>query len=125
MMGWRLAAAVCGALGALNGAVMLLAGPAWHAGVSGLVPLDHYHEHVIADVGAAFVGAGLGLFVRAWRPRWWPVAVATLGFIALHGIVHLSGISGGHMHDSVANLSLFAIPAALAIWAALPMSAKA
>jgi hypothetical protein len=120
----RIAAAALGALSAINGAIMLLAGASWHAAVSAAAPIGHYHQHVVADAGAAFVAAGLGLIVRAWKPRWWPVAIAALAFIAFHGLVHLSGITGGHTHDSIASLSLFVIPAVLAVWAALPAGAK-
>jgi hypothetical protein len=120
----RIAAAALGALSVLNGVAMLLAGAVWHATVSAAAPIGHYHEHAVADAGAAFIAAGLGLLVRAWKPRWWPVAIAALGFIGFHGLVHLSGISGGHTHDSIASLSLFVIPAVLALAAALPMRAR-
>jgi hypothetical protein len=118
-------AAALGALCALNGAVMLFAGVAWHTAASAVAPMGHYHEHLIADAGAAFLAAGGGLLVRAWRPRWWPVGAAALGFIVFHGLVHASGITGGHAHDSIASLSLFVVPALLALWAAVPMKAEA
>jgi hypothetical protein len=119
----RIAAIVTGALCTINGAVMMFAGAHWHTAASALAPIDHYHEHAVADAGAAFIAAGAGLLVRAWRPQMWPVAAAALGFIVFHGLVHASGVTGGHMHDSIASLSLFAIPAALVLWAALPARA--
>jgi hypothetical protein len=120
----RVAAITLGALGTLNGAVMLFTGVPWHAAASSVAPIGHYHEHLIADAGAAFLAAGVGLLVRAFRPRLWFVGVAALGFIVFHGLVHASGVTGGHTHDSIASLSLFAIPALLALWAAIPARAK-
>lgn len=118
---------VAGGLGAaiaINGVFMLLNGLAWHTAVSSRVQIGNYHAHAAADAGAAFIAAGLGLLIRTWRPRLWPVAIAGLGFIVFHAAVHLSGVSGGHTHDSIASLSLLAIPAALALWAALPAEAE-
>jgi hypothetical protein len=102
---------------------MLLDGAQWHETLSAVAPLGHYHTHAVADAGAAFVAAGLGLLVRAWRPSLWFVAIGALAFVLFHGLVHASGITGGHTHDSIASLSLFAIPAALPLWAALPAKA--
>jgi hypothetical protein len=120
----RIAAITLGALSALNGAVMLFAGVAWHAAASSVAPIGHYHEHLIADAGAAFLAAGVGLLVRAFRPRLWFVGVAALGFIVFHGVVHASGVTGGHTHDSIASVSLFVIPALFALWAAFPARTK-
>jgi hypothetical protein len=124
MKATRTAAIALGAISALNGAAMLVAGAGWHAAASKLAPIGHYHEHLIADAGAAFLAAGIGLLVRAFRPRLWFVGVAALGFIVFHGLVHVSGVTGGHAHDSIAGLSLFVIPALFALWAALPVRAK-
>jgi hypothetical protein len=107
-------------LSAINGAIMLLAGATWHAAISAAAPIGHYQEHAVADAGAAFIAAGLGLIARALNPRWRPVAIAAFGFIALHGVVHVFGVTGGHTHDSIASISLFVIPAILAASAALP-----
>jgi hypothetical protein len=120
----RTVAGLFGAISAINGAIMLAAGAGWHAAVSSTAPIGHYHEHLIADAGAAFLAAGIGLIVRAARPRLWFVGVAALGFIVFHGLVHASGITGGHTHDSIASVSLFVIPALLALWAAFPARAK-
>jgi hypothetical protein len=120
----RILAITFGTLSALNGALMLFAGVAWHAAASSVAPIGHYHEHLIADAGAAFLAAGVGLLVRAVRPRLWFVGVAALGFIVFHGLVHASGVTGGHTHDSIASLSLFAIPALFALWAAVPSRAN-
>ena len=118
-------AAIFGALCAVNGVLMLLYGVVWHAAVSPVVPIGHYHEHLVADAGAGFLAAGIGLIARALRPRFWPIGVTVLGFILFHGVVHATGITGGHAHDSVASLSLFAIPALFALWAAWPARAAA
>ena len=120
----RTAALALGALSALNGAVMLFSGVAWHAAVSSVAPIGHYHEHLIADAGAAFLAAGIGLIVRAFRARLWFVGVAALGFIVFHGLVHASGVTGGHAHDSIASVSPFVLPALFALWAAIPARAK-
>jgi hypothetical protein len=116
----RITAGVLGALGATNGVLMLADGPRWYAMTPGVTHTGPYNPHFVADIGAAFLAAGVALIARAWRPRYWPAAVAGVGFIGLHALIHLYEIATGHSHNAVVDLGLVVAPAALAAWAAFP-----
>ena len=75
----RSIAAFLGALSILNGAIMLFAGPFWYASVPGASETGPYNPHFVQDIGAAFLIAGVALAARAWRPLYWPAAVAGAG----------------------------------------------
>ncbi|MEQ8180063.1 MAG: hypothetical protein RIC52_02260 [Amphiplicatus sp.] len=102
----------------LNGASMLIDGPGWYARVPGVVETGPYNPHFVADIGAAFIAAALGLAARAWRPELWPAAAAGTAFLALHALIHLAGL--GHSHTAGFETFLVILPAALAVWASTP-----
>jgi hypothetical protein len=83
-----------------NGLAMLFAGPLWYASVPGASGTGPFNPHFVHHVGAAFLVAGLALAARAWRPRYWPAAVAGAGFLAAHALIHLVAIIGGHDHQA-------------------------
>ena len=85
--------------------------------VSGTGP---FNLHFVADIGAAFLIGGLALIARAWRPQYWPAAVAGAGFFAAHGIIHIVGLLSGHSHHAAFESIAVIIPAAIALWAAFP-----
>lgn len=116
----RILAGLFGALNAANGVFMLADGPLWYASVPGAAHTGPYNPHFIADIGAAFLVAGAALLARAWRPRYWPAALAGAGFIGFHAMVHLIEIAGGHTETAAFDLSLIVVPAVLAAWAAFP-----
>ena len=60
------------------------------------------------------------LAARAWRPRYWPAAVAGAGFLAAHALIHLVMIVGGHSHHVGFDLLVIVLPAALALYSAFP-----
>ncbi|MFB9263399.1 hypothetical protein ACFFWD_09485 [Bradyrhizobium erythrophlei] len=103
-----------------NGLAMLSAGSTWWAAVPGAADTGPFNPHLVQDVGIAFMAAGLGLGARAWRPTYWPAALAGAGFLAGHGALHLAMIIGGHDHHTAADLTAVILPAALAVLAALP-----
>jgi peptidoglycan/LPS O-acetylase OafA/YrhL len=105
---------------ALNGLAMLFAGPAWYAAVPGASETGPYNPHFVQDVGAAFLVAGLALAARAWRPVYWPAAVAGSGFLVAHALIHLVMIVTGHDHHVTADLAAVVVPAALALYSAFP-----
>jgi hypothetical protein len=86
----RSIAGVFAALSILNGSMMLFASPVWYASVPGVSETGPYNPHFIQDIGVAFVVAGVALAARAWRPQYWPAAVAGAGFLAAHALVHAS-----------------------------------
>jgi peptidoglycan/LPS O-acetylase OafA/YrhL len=104
----------------LNGVAMLFAGPAWYAAVPGASETGPYNPHFVQDIGAAFLVAGLALAARAWRPRYWPAAVAGAGFLAVHALIHLGMIVAGHDHHAQADLLAVVLPSALALYSAFP-----
>ena len=104
----------------INGLTMLVDGPFWYANVPGVTDTGPFNPHFVQDIGLAFVAAGLALAARAWRPRYWPAAVAGAGFLAAHGVLHLVMIAGGHSHQPGFDISVIILPAALALYAAFP-----
>src|SRR5262249_33426782 len=118
-------AAVLGAFNALNGVVMLADGRAWYESVPGVQFTGAYNSHFVADIGAAFLAAGLGLAARAWRTRYWPAAIAGAGFLALHAALHVAMLVGmmlGLCGDEAwaADIGLVIIPAAAALIVSFP-----
>ena len=57
----RLIAGVLAALTALNGSMMLFAGPSWYASVPGVSETGPFNPHFVQDIGAPFLVAGLAL----------------------------------------------------------------
>ncbi len=104
----------------LNGLAMLMAGPLWYQSVPGVPDTGPFNPHFVQDIGAAFLVAGLALAVRAWRPRYWPAAVAGAGFLAAHGLIHLVLIVSGRAHHGAFDLLAVVLPSALALYSALP-----
>jgi len=104
----------------VNGLAMLVAGPFWYANVPGVTDTGPFNPHFVQDIGLAFLAAGLGLAARAWRPRYWPAAVAGAGFLAAHAVLHLVMIMGGHSHHTGFDLAVIVLPAALALYSAFP-----
>jgi hypothetical protein len=116
----RWIAALLAIFNALNGLAMLFAGPAWYAAVPGASETGPYNPHFVQDVGAAFLVAGLAVAARAWRPVYWPAAVAGSGFLVAHALIHLVMIVTGHDHHVTADLAAVVVPAALALYSAFP-----
>lgn len=104
----------------LNGLAMLVAGPLWYRTVPGVTDTGPFNPHFVQDIGAAFLVAGLSLAARAWRPAWWPAAVAGAGFLAVHTLLHLGLIAGGHSHNPIFDLLAIVLPSAAALYSAFP-----
>jgi hypothetical protein len=104
----------------INGLAMLIAGYHWYKTVPGVTDTGPFNPHFVQDVGAAFLVAGLALAARAWRPRYWPAAVAGSGFLAAHGLIHLALIAGGHARHAAFDLLAVVLPSALAVYSAFP-----
>ena len=104
----------------LNGLVMLVAGPFWYGHVPGVTGTGPFNLHFVQDIGVGFLIAGLALAARAWRPRYWPAAVAGAAFLAAHALIHLVAIIGGHDHETVFDLVAVVLPSAIALCSAFP-----
>jgi len=116
----RLIAAILAIPTLLNGLAMLIAGPLWYESVPGVTDTGPFNPHFVQDIGVAFLAAGLALAARAWRPRYWPAAVAGAGFLAAHALIHLVLIIGGHSHHVASDLLAIALPSAIALYSAFP-----
>jgi hypothetical protein len=116
----RWLAGILAVFSTVNGLVMLFAGSIWWAHVAGARETGPFNPHFVQDVGAAFAVAGLALGARAWRPRYWPAAVAGAGFLAAHALIHVAMIATGHDPHAVEDLAVVIVPAALAVYSALP-----
>jgi len=108
----------------VNGLLMLVAGPFWYASVPGATDTGPYNAHFVQDIGAAFVVAGLALAARAWRPRYWPGAVAGAGFLTLHALLHVFMVVTGQDHHGAFDLIAVMVPSALALYFAFPAAAE-
>ncbi len=116
----RIVAGVLGAGGALNGLFMLVDGARWYDSVPGLAHTGPYNPHFVADIGAAYLVASLALIARAWRPRYWPAAIAGAGFLVAHALIHAADLTMQRSGEPGVDVGLVIIPAALALWASLP-----
>jgi hypothetical protein len=113
-------ATVLGATGVLNGVFMLIDGARWYDTVPGLAHTGPFNSHFVADIGAAYLVAGTALIVRAWRPRYWPAAIAGAAFMAAHALIHVADLTLRRSGDPRVDVFLVIIPAALAVWTAFP-----
>lgn len=105
----------------LNGGVMLAAPQRWYAGVPGVEHTGPFNAHFVFDIGLAFLVAGAGLLLGAWRPALWPAAAMGAAFLALHGGLHFVEMLAGHVHGTVVfEIAAVLTPAALAVYAAWP-----
>ncbi|MCB2112922.1 MAG: hypothetical protein R3C42_05110 [Parvularculaceae bacterium] len=105
---------------AINGAIMLAAGRYWYDTTPSVADTGPFNPHFVADIGAAYVVAGLSLLARAIRPEYWPAAVAGAAFFAAHAIIHVIGLFGGHSHHAGFEWAMVVIPAIVSLWAAFP-----
>jgi len=119
-MAKRIAAWVLGLMAAGNGAFMLAAGRRWYETIPGVTHTGPFNPHFVADIGAAYLVAGLALVARGWRGGYWPAALAGAAFFALHALIHVIDIASGHSALPGMDAALVIAPAALALWAALP-----
>lgn len=119
----RIIVGLFGAVSALNGVFMLAAGRRWYETIPGVVHSGPFNPHFVADIGAAFLTSGAALIAAAWKPKYWPAAIAGAGFIGLHGVIHLVDVATGRSHDVVTDVGLVILPAALTIWAVFPSKA--
>src|SRR5437899_10461841 len=98
---------------------MLLAGSVWWAHVAGSRETGPFNPHFVQDVVAAFLVSGLALGARAWRPGYWPAAVAAAGFLAADALIHLAMIAAGHGHHALETLLAVKVRATRAVYSAV------
>jgi hypothetical protein len=116
----RIVAGIIGAAGAINGMFMLAAPALWYDSVPGLPHTGPFNPHFVADIGVAYLVASLALIARAWRPRYWPAAVAGASFMIGHAIIHVLDVVTERTGNVSVDVWLVIVPALLAAWASLP-----
>lgn len=116
----RILAGGVGLTGALNGAFMLIDGARWYDTVPGLPHTGPFNPHFVADIGAAYLVASLALIARAWRPRYWPAAVAGAAFMLAHALIHVADLTMQRSGNPSVDIFLVIVPSLLAAWAAWP-----
>jgi hypothetical protein len=119
----RIAAGLLGGLHAFNGLFMLIDGQRWFRITPGAASTGPFNAHFVADVGVAFIAAGLGLLALSWRTRYWPAAVAGAAFLIFHALIHIVDFSR-HPHDLMSPVWI-ALLAAAALWVAMPAKQNA
>lgn len=120
----RIIAAVLGVGGAVNGVFMLAAPALWYDSVPGLPHTGPFNPHFVADIGVAYLVASVALIARAWRPRYWPAAIAGAAFMIGHAIIHVLDIVTERTGNAGVDVWLVIVPALLATWAALPKESE-
>lgn len=114
----RIVAGAMGALSVLTGLMMLADGQHWYDSTRGVAATGPFNPHFVADVGAAFLAAGLALVACAWRTRYWPAALAGSAFLVFHAAIHIVDFIADPRDFT--SLAFIVASAVLALWAALP-----
>ncbi|WP_439813913.1 hypothetical protein [Zavarzinia sp. CC-PAN008] len=84
---WALAAMTLG-----NGILMLADGATWFVQTPGVSATGPFNPHLVADVGAAYVGAGIAYAVGARHAAWrLPALLSAIGFMGIHAAAHIAG----------------------------------
>lgn len=120
----RVLAIALGVSGAANGVFMLAAPALWYDSVPGLAHTGPFNPHFVSDIGVAYLVASFALLARAWRPRYWPAAVAGAAFMCGHALIHVFDIALERTGNAGTDVGLVIIPALLAAWAAFPARAE-
>jgi hypothetical protein len=85
--------------------------------------LPPYNEHLVTDIGGAYLGFAVVLGLAAWRLERGLVLAACAGFLTvallhlLFHATHLEGFGGLEGAEELAALASLVIPPCLAIWA--------
>jgi len=111
---WFLLLLLLGVFNAGNGVWMLLDAAGWFGRVAAdVVP---YNVHLVRDVGAAYVVAGVALVWAAFRAEWRvPLVAMSAAFQVLHALGHVRETWSGELHAShwLADLPSVYLPAIL------------
>lgn len=120
----RVLAIALGLSGAANGVFMLAAPPLWYDSVPGLAHTGPFNPHFVSDIGVAYLVASVALLARAWRPRYWPAAIAGAAFMCGHAIIHVFDIVLERTGNAGVDVWLVIVPALLAAWVAFPVKTE-
>ena len=105
----------------VNGLFMLLAPALWYATIPGVPGTGPANMHFIRDIGLAFVAAGVGLLIGAFRQERRTIFIASI-FLGGHALLHLAEMLHGTTPlDALRDVALIALPGLLPL-AALTVS---
>jgi hypothetical protein len=80
--------------GVVNGLFMLFTSEAWFTRIA--ADTGPYNVHLVRDVGAAYVTAGVASVWAARAPHWrLPLAATAALFLGLHGLIHVAEVATG------------------------------
>jgi hypothetical protein len=83
-----------GAGAIVNGLLMLVVSAEWFARIAAYT--GPFNAHLVQDVGAAYVTAGVAAFWAGRRPAWRvPLATCAALFLGIHGGIHLIEVLRG------------------------------
>jgi hypothetical protein len=78
----------------VNGLFMLLASEGWFTRIA--ADTGPFNVHLVQDVGAAYLTAGIASFWAARAPAWrLPLAASAALFVGIHGLIHLVEVARG------------------------------
>ncbi|WP_054309154.1 hypothetical protein [Mesorhizobium sp. 1M-11] len=96
-----------------NGVFMLGAPALWYATIPGVTETGPSNPHFIRDIGLAFIAAGVGLFLGAFKSDRRTVLVASI-FLGGHALLHLAELLHGTTPmDALRDIALIAVPGLL------------
>jgi hypothetical protein len=83
-----------GAGATVNGLFMLFTSEGWFTRIAAYT--GPFNVHLVQDVGAAYVTAGIASLWAARKPAWrLPLATSAALFIGIHGLIHLVEVVRG------------------------------
>src|SRR5262249_1470949 len=100
-----------------------LADPAgWYDLVPGVPDTGPLNPHFVRDIGCVYLVSGAAFARLAFDDRARPAAIAGAAFLTLHALVHVADAIAGRSHAEHAAVTIAAVfvPAAVALWVALP-----
>lgn len=112
---------------AANAAYMLFAPENWFRSVPGVSANGPFNQHIIGDVGIAYLAAAAALLAFSLKPaRRAVLALPAAIFLTGHAVLHLVGYGLHAEGNGNAFTVLYAVhlPALLSLWLALPAAPK-
>jgi hypothetical protein len=119
----KISASILGIFFGVNALWMLAAPLQWYATIPGVMDTGPANEHLIRDVGCAFLVAALALLWFVVNPkRAWPAVLAGAAFLLLHLSIHVWDTLAGREppHRLLAEIPTILVPALLTLWIGWP-----
>ncbi len=96
-----------------NGIFMLATPALWYATIPGVTETGPANLHFIRDIGLAFIAAGVGLLIGAFKQDRRAILIASI-FLGGHALLHLAELLHGTTAiDALRDIVLIALPGLL------------